>query len=57
MLEQLGYPAIIVMLDDKQAYYEALNAYDGLDGNPRVVPMQMLLAKLVVRHLDELLAL
>ncbi|MDR2587548.1 MAG: Fic family protein [Coriobacteriales bacterium] len=57
MLEQLGYPAIIVTLDDKKAYYEALSAYDGLDGNPRVQPMQALLAQLVIRQLDELLAL
>jgi Fic family protein len=57
MLEQLGYPAIIVTLDDKQTYYEALNAYDGLDGNPRVKPMQAFLAQLVIRYLDELLAL
>jgi Fic family protein len=57
MLEQMGYPAIIVMLDDKQAYYEALNAYDGLDGNPRVAPMQILLARIVARQLDELLEL
>jgi Fic family protein len=55
MLEQLGYPAIIVTLDDKQDYYRALNAYDGLDGNPRVEPMQVLLATLVSRRLDELL--
>lgn len=57
MLEQLGYPAVIVTNDDKQAYYEALNAYDGLDGNPRVEPMQTFLTKLVSRQLDELLAL
>jgi Fic family protein len=57
MLEQLGYPPIIVTLDDKQAYYEALSAYDGLDGNPRVEPMQLFLTQLVGRTLDELLAL
>jgi Fic family protein len=57
MLEQLGYPAVIVTLDDKQAYYRALNAYDGLDGNPQVEPMQILLAKLVNHRLDELLSL
>ena len=57
MLEQIDYPGVIVSLDDKQRYYEALNAYDGLDGNPRVVPMQLLLAELVIRQLDELLAL
>jgi Fic family protein len=57
MLEQLGYPAVMVTVDDKQTYYEALNAYDGLDGNPRVEPMQAFLARLVVRQLDELLAL
>jgi Fic family protein len=57
MLEQLGYPAVIVTIDDRQAYYEALNAYDGLDGNPRVEPMQTFLTRLVSRQLDELLAL
>jgi Fic family protein len=57
MLEQLGYPAVIVTLDDKKTYYEALSAYDGLDGNPRVRPMQSLLARLVIRQLDGLLAL
>ena len=57
MLEQLGYPGVIVTLDDKQSYFEAINAYDGLDGNPRIEPMQKLLAQLVSRQLDELLAL
>jgi Fic family protein len=57
MLEQLGYPPIIIKLDDKHPYYEALNAYDGLDGNPRVEPMQLFLTRLVIRQLDELLAL
>ncbi|HBT95788.1 MAG TPA: hypothetical protein DEB24_06790 [Coriobacteriia bacterium] len=57
MLEQAGYPAIIFNADDKQEYYEALSAYDGLDGKPRVEPMQILLAKLVIRQLDERLAL
>jgi Fic family protein len=57
MLEQSGYPSIIVTLEDKQRYYEALNAYDGLDGNPQVEPMQILLAQLVAQQLDELLAL
>jgi Fic family protein len=56
MLEQLGYPGVIVRLEDKQRYYEALSAYDGLDGNPQVEPMQIFLAELVNRHLDELLA-
>jgi Fic family protein len=57
MLEQLGYPPVIVTLEDRPSYYEALSAYDGLDGNPRVEPMQLFLAKLVARQLDELLAL
>jgi Fic family protein len=56
MLEGSGYPAIIVRIDEKSRYYEALNAYDGLDGNPQVEPMQLLLADLVDRQLDELLA-
>lgn len=57
MLEQAGYPSITFGLDEKKDYYEALSAYDGLDGNPRVEPMQLFLAKLVSRQLDELLAL
>jgi hypothetical protein len=57
MLEEAGYPPIIVRIDDKPRYYEALNAYDGLDGNPQVAPMQLLLAELVGRELDALLAL
>ena len=57
MLEQQGYPAIIITLDDRAEYFAALNAYDGLDGNPSVMPMRILLAKLVLRHLDALLAL
>jgi Fic family protein len=57
MLEQLGYPPVIVTLDDRKTYYEALSAYDGLDGNPRVKPMQIFLAQLLRRYLDELLAL
>jgi Fic family protein len=54
MLKQQGYPAIIIKLDDRKNYFEALNAYDGLDGNPRVEPMQILLARLVYRQLEEL---
>ena len=57
MLEQAGFPAIIILKTDRPAYHAALNAYDGLDGNPQVLPMQVLLAELVIRHLDELLAL
>jgi Fic family protein len=57
MLEQKGYPAIIITLDDRQNYFEALNAYDGLDGNPRMTPMKTLLAQLVSRQLDVMLAL
>ncbi|MDR1713783.1 MAG: Fic family protein [Coriobacteriales bacterium] len=57
LLEQNGYPPIIVKAEDKQRYYEGLQAYDGLDGNPRVEPMQLLVAELVCRQLDELLVL
>ncbi|MDR0309098.1 MAG: Fic family protein [Coriobacteriales bacterium] len=57
MLEQAGYPAVIIKPDDRMEYYQALDAYDGLNGNPQVKPMQVLLAKLVNRRLDELLAL
>jgi Fic family protein len=57
LLEEAGYPAVIVRVEDKTRYYEALNAYDGLDGNPQVEPMQLFLAELVCRQLDEQLAL
>jgi len=57
MLEQAGYPSVIVNLEDKPGYYAALNAYDGLDGNPQIKPMQLFLAELVNRQFDELLAL
>ncbi|MCL1879509.1 MAG: Fic family protein [Actinomycetia bacterium] len=57
MLEQQGYPPVIIKLDDRATYYDALNAYDGLDGKPQVKPMQILLAKLISEQLDELLAL
>jgi Fic family protein len=56
-LEQLGYPAVIIKVEDKQRYYEALEAYDGLTGNPQTLPMQLLLAELVERQLDQFLAL
>jgi Fic family protein len=57
MLEEAGYPQIIVCVEDKPRYYEALSAYDGLNGNPQVEPMQIFLAELVRRQLDDLLAL
>jgi len=57
MLEQAGLPPVIVRLDDRPAYYAALNAYDGLDGNRQILPMQLFLAELVNRELDTLLAL
>ncbi|MCL2137650.1 MAG: Fic family protein [Coriobacteriia bacterium] len=57
MLEQAGLPAVIIRMDDRPLYYAALNAYDGLDGNRQVLPMQVLLAELVNRELDTLLAL
>jgi len=57
MLEQKGYPAIIITFDDRKSYFAALNAYDGLDGNPQMKPMKILLAQLVSRQLDVLLAL
>ncbi|NLG10945.1 MAG: Fic family protein [Coriobacteriaceae bacterium] len=56
-LEQHDYPPVIIRVEDKQRYYEALEAYDGLTGNPQVEPFQLLLAELVERQLDELLAL
>ncbi|MDR2493213.1 MAG: Fic family protein [Coriobacteriales bacterium] len=57
MLEEAGYPAVIFPVAEKQRYYEALEAYDGLLGNPQVEPMQLFFAELVERQLDELLAL
>jgi Fic family protein len=57
MLEEAGYPQVIVLVEDKERYYSALNAYDGLDGNPQVEPMQKFLAELIIRQLDALLAL
>jgi len=57
MLEQAGLPAVIVRDDDRPEYHAALNAYDGLDGNRQILPMQILLATLVNRELDTLLAL
>jgi Fic family protein len=57
MLEQAGYPGVIFPVEQKQRYFEALEAYDGLVGNPQVEPMQLLLAELVNARLDELLAL
>ena len=57
MLEKEGFPAVIFSYDEKGDYYAALEAYDGLAGNPDVEPMKLFLAKLVNRRLDELLAL
>ncbi|MDR3307691.1 MAG: Fic family protein [Coriobacteriales bacterium] len=57
MLEENDLPAVIVPVEQKQRYYEALEAYDGLNGNPQIEPMQLLLAELAIRQLDELLAL
>ncbi|MDR2957253.1 MAG: Fic family protein [Coriobacteriales bacterium] len=57
MLEQAGLPPVIIREGDRQEYYEALNAYDGLDGNRQVLPMQLHLAGLVIRHIDEITAL
>ncbi|MDR2673078.1 MAG: Fic family protein [Coriobacteriales bacterium] len=57
MLAQADYPQVIFPVEQKQRYYQALEAYDGLNGNPRVEPMQLFLAELVVRQLDTLLEL
>jgi Fic family protein len=57
LLEENDYPPIVIKVEDKQRYFEALEAYDGLNGNPDVEPMQLFLAELVNRQLDELLAL
>jgi Fic family protein len=56
MLQQAGYPEVIIGVEERERYLEALEAYDGLDGNPRVEPMQLLLAQLVNARLDEMLA-
>lgn len=57
MLAQNEYPAVIFDVTEKERYYAALEAYDGLKGNPQIEPMQIYLAELVIRQLDELLAL
>jgi Fic family protein len=56
MLAQAGYPQVIFDVTQKQEYYKALEAYDGLNGNPQIEPLQIYLAKLVIKQLDELLA-
>lgn len=57
MLAQAEYPQIIFDVAEKERYYKALEAYDGLQGNPQIEPMQVYLAELVIRQFDELLAL
>ncbi|MDR2035872.1 MAG: Fic family protein [Coriobacteriales bacterium] len=57
MLAQAEYPPVIFDVNDKERYYKALEAYDGLKGNPQIKPMQLFLVELVIRQLDELLAL
>ncbi len=57
MLAQAEYPQVIFDVNEKERYYTALEAYDGLQGNPQVEPMQIFLAELVIRQLDELLEL
>ena len=57
MLEEAGYPPVIFPYEERATYYAALEAYDGLLGNPDVEPMQVFLARQVNRQLDELLAL
>lgn len=57
MLAEAEYPQVIFDASEKERYYQALEAYDGLTGNPQIEPMQRYLAELVIRQLDELLAL
>lgn len=57
MLAQNEYPQVIFDVADKERYYAALEAYDGLQGNPQTEPMKIYLAELVIRQLDKLLAL
>lgn len=57
MLAQAEYPQVIFDVTEKERYYKALEAYDGLQGNPQIEPMQVYLAELVIRQFDELLAL
>ena len=57
MLAQAEYPPVLFDVNDKERYYKTLEAYDGLQGNPQIEPMQIYLAELVIRQLDELLAL
>ncbi len=57
MLAQNEYPQVIFDVASKEQYYAAISAYDGLQGNPQVEPMQVFLAQLIIKQLDELLAL
>jgi len=57
MLAQAEYPQVSFDVREKERYYKALEAYDGVRGNPQVLPMQEYLAELVIRQLDEQLAL
>ena len=57
MLAQAGYPQVIFALEQKQRYYQALEAYNGLQGNPQVEPMQIFLTELVITQMDRLLEL
>jgi Fic family protein len=57
MLAQAEYPQVIFDVNDKENYYRALEAYDGLQGNPQIEPMQIYLAEQVIKQLDELLKL
>jgi len=57
MLEKAGYPPVVFPYELKEKYYAALEAYDGLQGNPEVEPMQIFIAELANKELDTLLAL
>lgn len=57
LLAQHEYPQVCFDVAEKDRYYQALEAYDGVKGNPQIEPMQIYLAELVIRQLDELLAL
>jgi len=57
MLAQAEYPKVVFDVSEKERYYKALEAYDGLHGNPQIEPMQIYLTELVIRQLDHQLAI
>ncbi|MDR1016136.1 MAG: Fic family protein [Coriobacteriales bacterium] len=57
ILAEAGYPQVVFPLPERQRYFDAISAYEGLNGNPTKQPMELLLAETVDKQLDQLLAL